>query len=132
MARKILALLAGFVTFFVLVTIIQVIGAAIYGIPSPEVMSDREKMSAFVAGMPTTAFVLLAFGYVLGSFGSGFVMRKIAQWNSVVLPLCIGLLGTAAWGYNSCMYVHPTWMVILGFFCFVPFNLLGYRTARKS
>ncbi|MGQ0543355.1 MAG: hypothetical protein ACT4O9_16155 [Blastocatellia bacterium] len=130
MVRKILALLAGLVTFFVLVSIVQVISAGIYGMPSAEAMSNPELMSAFIASMPASAFILLAFAYILGSFGSGFVMQKIARWDSLVLPLIVGLLGTSAWAYNAFTYVHPTWMTVLGFFCFIPFALIGYRLGK--
>lgn len=130
MVRKIFALLAGFVTFFVLVSIVQAISAGIYGMPTPEEMVNRELMSVFIARMPTSAFILLAFAYILGSFGSGFVMRKIAKLDSLVLPLIIGIFGTTAWAFNAYMYVHPVWVTVMGFLCFIPFAILGHRAAK--
>ena len=130
MARKILALVAGVITFWVVVTLVHLISGLIFGMPSFETMSSPEKMKAFVAAMSVGAFIGLLLAYIIGSFASGFVMRKISQWDSLVLPLIVGLLGTAGWIYNVAQIPHPMWVTVLGFLCYVPFAILGYRSGK--
>jgi hypothetical protein len=131
MVRKILALIAGFITFGVVVTLIQLINGLIFGMPTPDVIGNPEKMAAFVAAMPMGGFIGLLVSYGVGSFASGFVMRVISKWGSLVLPIVIGLLGTTAWVYNVAQIPHPMWVTILGLFCYVPFAILGHRAAGR-
>lgn len=130
MVRKILAFLAGLIIFMVVVTLIQLLSGLMFGMPNPEIIGHPEKMKEYVAGMPTGAFVGLLISYIVGSFTSGFVMRKIAQWDSLVLPLIIGLIGTIAWAYNVIQIPYPMWVTILGFLCYIPFTILGYRSGK--
>ena len=130
MARKILAFFAGLITFLVVTTIVQLISGAIYGMPSMEMMSDPQAMADHIARLPSGAFVFLAASYIIGSTAAGFLMHKISRWNSLVLPLLIGLIGTIFWAVNSTTYPHPMWMNVLGYFCFIPFTVLGHRMAK--
>jgi ABC-type multidrug transport system permease subunit len=93
-------------------------------------MGNPEKMKAFVAEMSVGAFIALLLGYIIGSFASGFVMRKLSQWDSLVLPLIVGLLGTAGWFYTVVQIPHPMWVIVLGFLCYIPFAILGYRSGE--
>lgn len=130
MVRKILAFIAGFLTFMILVVVIQVINGLIFGMPTQDTMNDPVRMQAFVSAMPIGAFVGLLVSYIVGSFGSGFVMRKISRWDSLVLPILIGLIGTLGWAYTITQIAHPIWVTVVGFLCYLPFTLLGHRTAR--
>ena len=130
MVRKILAVIAGLITFYVVVSGVQMLNGIIFGAPPPETMTDPAAMSAYVAGLPTAAFIVLLLGYVLGSFVAGFVMRKISHWDSLVLPLIVGVLGTVGWIANLAMVPHPIWVAVVGFFCYIPFAILGHRAAK--
>ena len=130
MVRKILALVAGVITFWVVVTLVQLVTGLLFGMPDAETMGSPEKMKVFVMGMSVGGFIGLLLGYIIGSFASGFVMRKLSQWDSLVLPLIVGLLGTAGWAYTIVQIPHPMWVTILGFLCYIPFAILGYRSAK--
>jgi hypothetical protein len=131
MVRKVLGLLAGLVTFFVVTNLLQLLNGLIFGMPSPDVIGNMEKMKQFVAGMTAGGFVGLLLSYIVGSFAGGFVIRKISRWESILLPMIVGLLGTLAWTYNVTKIPHPMWVTILGFLCFIPFALLGHRAAAS-
>lgn len=130
MVRKLLALVAGFLTFMIAVTVIQVINGLIFGMPKPETLSSPEMMQAYVSAMPVGASIGLLFSYVVGSFASGYLMRVISKWDSLILPIVIGLIGTFGWAYTITQISHPIWVTIAGFFCYLPFTLLGHRTAK--
>jgi hypothetical protein len=131
MVRKILALLAGFVAANAIIIVAQLVGGLIYGMPRIE-RGDTAALAAHVASMPTSALLLVAFGYALGYLVAGYLMRKISRWNSIVLPLILGILGTVGWTLNIMNIPHPTWMIALGYLCFIPFALLGHRLASSS
>lgn len=130
MVRKILAVIAGLVVANVIIIVVQMVSGMIFGMPQNVSMSDTAAMSDYISGLPATAFLLVAFGYALAYFAGGFIMRKISQWDSLVLPMILGILGTIGWIANLSMLPHPIWVAVLGFFCFIPFALLGHRAAK--
>jgi len=129
MLRRVLAFIAGLITFAVIVTLVQLISGLIFGMPSPDTVGNSEKMARFVAAMSVGGFVGLLISYIVGSFVAGFAMRAISRSDSLILPSIIGLIGTIGWAYNTMQISHPTWVTILGYLCYVPFASLGYRAA---
>lgn len=127
MIRKILALIAGLITFFVVTSLVQVLNGFIFGMMDANSLGDVEKMKAFVASMSPWAFVGLLLSYVIGSVAAGVVMRIISRSNSIVPPMAVGVIGTVSWIYNVTNIPHPMWVMVTGFFCYVPFVLLGHR-----
>ena len=130
MLRKILVLIAGFVSFVVVVTVVQLINGLIFGMPKTETLNSPEAMQAYVTSMPVGAFIGLLVSYIVGSFSSGYLMRVISKWDSMLLPLVIGLIGTCGWAYTITQISHPIWVTIAGFLCYLPFTFLGYRAAK--
>ncbi len=130
MIRKILAGIAGIIVFVGLVSTFEYVNGLIFGAPNVEARNDLEALQQFIAQMPVGAGILLLVGYAVGSFVSGFVMAKIARWDSLVLPLVLGILGTLGWILNTIALPHPLWIKILGYLCFIPFALIGYRTGK--
>lgn len=133
MIRKILAVIAGIIAAVIIFMIFQSIGGAIFGGPQmPEGggMPDPAVMAAYMASLPAGAFVLLALGYIVGSFAGGFVARKISQTDSLVVPVVVGVVLTLAWIMNISMVPHPVVMAVIGFFCYIPFTILGHRVAK--
>lgn len=131
MVRKILAFLAGLIAAIAITIVAQLLNALIFGVPRIQ-PGDTEALAAYVAGLPAAAFILVAAGYAVGYFVGGFLMRKISRWDSIVLPALLGIFGTAGWTLNISKIPHPTWMIVLGFFCFLPFAFLGYRLAGSG
>lgn len=130
MVRKILAFVAGIVVFGALTAAIQIVNMLIFGMPDQKAMSDPEAMKAYIASLPTGAFIGLLLSYAAGSYVAGFIMRKISKWDSLILAALLGLMGTVAWIVNLGQYPHPLWVAALGFLCFIPFTLLGHKTAK--
>lgn len=131
MVRKILGFVVGLVIANVIIIVSQMISGMIFGMPPTLDMNDTTAMANYISGLPTAAFALVAIGYALGYFVGGFAMRKVSQWDSLILPVILGALGTIGWIMNISMLPHPIWMVIVGFFCFIPFALIGHRAAKS-
>jgi hypothetical protein len=130
MVRKIIGGVIGLVTFFILASIIQTVNGLVYGAPPPETMTDLAAMSNYVAGLPAGAFTVLLAGYIVGSYAGGLVARVISKWDSLLIPIVIGALGTIGWIANVAVIPHPLWVIVVGMFCFIPFTLLGHRSAK--
>ena len=131
MVRKIIAVLAGFVTANLIIILVQLVGGLIYGMPKIE-GRDTPALAAYVASMPTAAKLLVLFGYALGYVVAGYLMRKISKSNWIVLPGILGLLGTIGWTLNLAQIPHPIWMAVVGYLCFSPFTLLGHVLASPA
>lgn len=132
MVRKVLALLAGVVMFFVVTMMVQLIGGFMFGMPGPDIIGNVEKMAEYVERMPLGAFVFLLLSYITGSFSAGFVMRIISRWDSLLLPIIVGTFGTIGWIFNIAQIRHPVWVTVIGFFCYIPFAIFGHRAAASS
>lgn len=132
MARKILGFIAGLVVANIVIILSQMISGTIYGMPENLDKNDPAAMAAFISGLPVSAFLLVLAGYAVGYFIGGFIMQKIARSGGLVLPIILGGLGTLGWIVNVAMLPHPTWIVVLGFVCFIPFAILGHRFAGND
>ena len=130
MVRKILGTVAGIIVAGPIFFLVQSINAVIFGFPKDLDLNDPAAVSEFMANMPTAAFLVVAFGYALGSFVAGWLARKITRADSLIIPLIIGSVLTLAWIGNITMLPHPLWMVVLCFLIYIPFTLLGHRAAR--
>lgn len=132
MIRKILAVIGGLILAVFTFMIIQMIGGMIFGMPGDLDFNDKTAVAAYMAKMPLGAFILLAFGYALGSFLAGITVRFISKSDSLLLPLIVGGALTLAWLMNIWTIPHPIWMVVLGFLLYIPFTLIGHRMAKSS
>ncbi len=129
MLRKILAGLAGILIANATFILARNLTGLIFGVPAELNPNEAQGLSASFADLPVGAFLLLLAGYALGSYLGGFSMNKISRWNSLILPLVLGIMGTLGWVAEVVGSQFPAWVVIIGFFCFIPFALLGYRSS---
>ena len=131
MGRKILAVVVALIAAIATISIGQMLMGLVWK-PPADFMTDQAVQKAFVAGLPTEAFISLAVVYALGSFAGGFIVTKIARQVSsgITLPLIIGVLLTIAGALNFVSIPHPTWVAILCLLVYIPSALLGHRLAR--
>lgn len=129
MIRNILSVLAGWLTAWILFTGIQLINFLI--IPKPEglVLSDPAMMKVMIDNMPSYGWVMLILSYVIGTFAAGFVIGKIAESKTIILPLIASILFMMGWLGNIMTFPHPLWIVILVFLIYIPSALAGHRVA---
>lgn len=100
--------------------------------PSDLDFNDKAAVAAYMAKMPVGAYLLLAFGYALGSFLAGITVRFISKSDGLLLPLIVGGVLTLAWLMNVLMIPQPVWIVVIGFLIYIPFTLIGHRMAKSS
>lgn len=133
MLRKILGALGGLVAAFVVIFVAQLAMLLVVTPPTPELMQNPQAMSEWVSNMPISANLLLALGYLIGSFAGGFVATKIAVAENGFLPsVIVGVLLTAAGLVNFFITMpgSPIWVIVLCLAIYIPFALIGHRAAK--
>lgn len=133
--RSILAVIAGFVAASVVMMLIETVnGHVLY----PELgklaegMTDREEIRALLATAPVGAFLVVLFGWALGSLVGGL----LAAWIGWDAPhghaLILGGLLTLAGIANNLMIPPPWWFWIPTLVVFLPAAYAGARLAPRQ
>lgn len=130
--RSALAVIAGFVAASVVMMVVESInGHVLY----PELgraaegTTDREAIKDLMASTPLGAFLVVLFGWALGSLAGGFLTAWIGRDAPVRDALVLGGLLTVAGIANNLMLPPPVWFWILSLVVFVPAAYAGARLA---
>ena len=132
--RSILAVIAGFIAASVVMMVIESInGHILY----PEMgkmaegMRDREAIRTLLATAPVGAFLVVLFGWSLGSLVGGFLAVWISRDRTPVHALVLGGLLTLAGILNNLMIPPPIWFWIPTLVVFLPAAWAGARLAPE-
>ena len=132
--RSVLAVIAGFVAAGAVMMVIESInGHVLYpelGKMAEGVM-DREVLRDLLATAPVGAFLVVLFGWALGSFAGGFLAARIAASAPGTHALVLGGLLTLAGIGNNLMIPPPGWFWIPTLVVFLPAAHAGARLAPK-
>ncbi len=136
MLRKIFAFLAGLTTAIVSITLLQMLMFLLYPMPTAEAMNDPAELRKWVSELPSSANLLIAATYTLGSMLGGVAATKIMMGTAAGLhpTLMLGLTLTASAIVNFFVTMpgSPMWAAVLCIILQLPAALLGYRLARKT
>lgn len=133
MLRKILGAIGGLVAAFVVIFVAQLALMLAVTPPTPELMQNPQALREWVSNMPVSANLLLALGYLIGSFAGGVVATKIAVGENGFLPsVIVGVLLTVAGLVNFFVTMpgSPVWAIVLCLVIYIPFALIGHRSAK--
>jgi hypothetical protein len=133
MLRKILGTVGGMIAAFIVIFVAQLALMLVVTPPTPELMQNPEALREWVSNMPVSANLLLAIGYLIGSFVGGFVATKIAVGENGFTPsLIIGILLTVAGVVNFFVTMpgSPIWVIVLCLAIYIPFSLFSHRAAK--
>jgi len=133
MGRKILAVIVALIVAVAIIALSQMLNSTMAAPMTAEIMSDSTRMRDYMANLPTSAYVVVLIGYVLGSFGGGFIVTKMSRQVSsgIGLPMIIAVLLLISGILNVALVPgQPIWFIILTLLIFIPFTLIGHRLAR--
>ena len=134
MGRKILAIVVALIAAFGIMMIVEMINTYQIAPPPPEIYNDRERLRAFMAAGPASAYLVVLVGYILAAFAGGFVATKISRQVSQGPTLAMIIGGILTLGAILNIFVmlpgQPMWFAVLSLISFIPVAYLGYRTAR--
>jgi hypothetical protein len=132
MGKRILAVLAGVITSFILIALVQYLSSLFYPPPPGFDYKNKEAMLELIRSMPAGAWMFLILSYVTGSFGGGFVGARVADSHKIRVSLIVGVIAMAAGIMNLFQFEHPVWFAILSMLIYVPFAWLGGRLAINN
>ena len=88
-------------------------------------------MRALLAGAPTSAFLVVALGWVLGSLAGGWAAARMAGRAPVPHALALGSLILLASIGNNMMLPPPTWFWFVSLAFLLPAAYLGGRLGSR-
>lgn len=128
--RNVLAVLAGLVMFFLIVTTWQ--GVAMqqaYPLPAWD-PNDPDSIRQVFGGMPAGAFGLLLVGYALATACGGAIAGAIGA-RPRVCALVVGGFTLLAGVLNFMALPHPAWVVVVGVLLFPIAAVAGGRAGER-
>ena len=132
--RSVLAVVAGFVAASaVMMAVESVNGRFIY----PELgklaegVTDREVIRTLLASAPVGAFLVVLFGWAIGSLTGGIVVAWIGKERAIRDALVLGGLLTLAGVANNLMIPPPLWFWLAGLVVLLPAAYAGARLVRR-
>jgi hypothetical protein len=128
--RSVLAVVLGFVAASAVMMAVETFnGRHLY----PELgraaegMTDREAIKSLLASAPVGAFLVVLFGWTLGSLVGGFVAAWIAGRAVTGHALVLGALLTLAGVANNLMVPPPAWFWMASLVVLIPAAYAGSR-----
>jgi len=113
MIRNIGAALAGIVTAFVIVVLVEKVGLMIYPPPADLDFSDPEAIRPYIATLPFLALLFPMIAWVIGTFVGSLVASKIGTAKPLLFSGIVGGLIFVATIANLIMIPHPIWFSIV-------------------
>lgn len=132
MHRRILSVFAGLIAAILVFIAFEWVNSLFYPFPKHIDIADQEATTAYIKTLPNTAFILVLMGWAAGSFVCGLLIRLISRSASKISAYISGLLLMTAGIVNMFSIEHPTWFIVIGLFCFVPFTLLGHYAGKQK
>lgn len=132
MIRNIGVAILALVAFFLCVMLGDYASSTMFPVPADAKMS----IAAFMATVPTRAFLVMMLGHALGSLLAGslvarFTRDKDGQQGSIATALIVGTMLTAGGVANLVFIPHPTWFWSDALI-YPAFLFIGYMAGRKK
>ncbi len=113
MIRSIGALIAGIVTAFASIYLIEMLGHMIYPPPADLDFSDPEAIRPYIATLPIIALLFPMFGWFVGAFAGSLVADFCGDAKPYVFAAIVGGLVLAGTIANLIIIPHPLWFSII-------------------
>lgn len=125
-------MVAGIVLAWLVITLSQLLSAALYPPPPGTDLTDPAALADFINTAPVTAMACVIAGYALAALSGGWVAARISRRHPRLAALIVGALVLLGVVLNYTMIPHPTWMLVSGVLLPVPMAWLGTRLARPG
>lgn len=113
MLRNIGAVFAGLIVGMAFnMAVIMLNATVLFPMPPGSDMNDPADMNAYVAGLPTAAFLVVLVAHLGQAFFGGYVAARLGRASPVLLSMIIGVLSLVGGVLNMMSIQGPTWMYI--------------------
>jgi len=113
MVRNVAAALAGIVTAFVMIMLIEKLGHIIYPPPTDLDVSNPDVMRPYIATLPFLALLFPMIAWVVATFAGTVLACKIGTANPLLFAATVGGLVLAGTIANLIMIKHPMWFSLV-------------------
>ena len=132
MIRSIGALIAGIVTAFASIYLIEMLGHTIYPPPADLDFSDPAAIRPYIATLPIIALLFPMFGWFVGTLAGSLVANFCGNAKPYVYAAAVGGLVFAATVANLILIPHPLWFSIISLLGIVASAWLANRIAATG
>lgn len=122
-------MIGALVAAFAVMMCFEFVNSLFFPFPAGMDVNNLEAVRAFSISLPWNAYILIWFGWVLGSSLAGWLVVRISGEKTDKLPVIVGLILTALGIANFLMLTHPIWFVIIGLPMFLMMSMAGGRVA---
>jgi len=129
MIRSIGALIAGIVTAFASIYLIEMLGHTIYPPPADLDFSDPAAIRPYIATLPIIALLFPMFGWFVGTLAGSLVANFCGDAKPYVYAAIVGGLVFAATVANLILIPHPLWFSIISLLGIIASAWLANRIA---
>ena len=129
MIRNIGALIAGIVTAFASIYLIELLGHTIYPPPPDLDFSDPDAIRPYIATLPIIALLFPMLGWFVGTFAGSLVANFCGDTKPYVFAATVGGLVFAATAANLILIPHPLWFSITSLLGIIASAWLATRVA---
>lgn len=128
--RRLGGFFAGIIVAFLLVQVAELGVHALYPPPPGMNMKDFAQVKKFVASLPTTAYLLVLSGWLVGTLIGTYLATRIG--GSVAEGYVLTLVLLCAGIMNAVMIPQPMWFSAASFVIYVVAGVLGTRLAARA
>ena len=132
MFRNIAAIVAGVVTAFVTIMLVDKIGHMIYPPPEGLDFSDPDAIRPYLATLPVGAFVFILASSVIAAFVGTLIACYVGTANPTLFGAVVGGIVLAATIANFIAIPHPLWLALATLIGIVVSTLLAIRVAPPT
>ncbi len=125
-----LAIIAGVVVSLFAIGLVQYIDAKYIAKTHYDNSWTLEQKQQYIDALPTSAFLLLLFAYIFGSFFGGYTAARITNYAKIICGVTVGFFLFLAGIINFYTLRYPIWVVISCFVCYILFSYIGALLAR--
>ena len=130
MLRDILAAVAGIAIAVAIVFLADELSHMLYPLPAGLDPADADALRRYISTLPSTAFLLVMGGWVLGTFVGAVVASRIGRAKPWVYPTVVGLLMFTATAATLIAIPHPLWFSIVSLLAILASAWLAWLVAR--
>lgn len=113
MLRNIIAVVVGIVAgSMVNMALILLNSYVLFPMPAGMNMNDPEQMNAYIATLPSSAFLVVLLAHLGQAFVGGWVAARLGASRPILLAMIVGVFTLAGGIFNLMTLDGPTWMLI--------------------
>jgi len=129
--RQVLAVVAGAVLAVVIIMLFQAVNSQIFPMPAPVGRMSPEDLKAWIASLPTAAFLVVLLGYGVASCAGAAVAARLGGERGGRAAGAVGAFLLAASLMNLVGLPHPAWFWVANLLLLMGGAWLGFKLGRR-